>query len=50
MSLARLFGRELLGVTLHTSLLMAGLLFLYNSITIGTLPTSVNCSGNSSPS
>jgi MFS transporter, SHS family, lactate transporter len=33
MSLARLFGRELLGVTLHTSLLMAALLFLYNSIT-----------------
>jgi hypothetical protein len=35
MSLARLFERELLGVTLHTSLLMAALLFLYNSITYG---------------
>src|SRR5262245_10437139 len=33
MSLARLFGRGLLGVTVHTSLLMASLLFLYNSIT-----------------
>jgi SHS family lactate transporter-like MFS transporter len=32
-SLARLFRRDLLGVTIHTSLLMAALLFLYNSIT-----------------
>jgi len=32
LSLARLFKRDLLPTTLHTSLLMAALLFLYNSI------------------
>ena len=33
LSFARLFRPDLLGVTIHTSLLMAALLFLYNSIT-----------------
>jgi SHS family lactate transporter-like MFS transporter len=32
-SLPRLFSRDLIGVTVHTVLLMASLLFLYNSIT-----------------
>jgi SHS family lactate transporter-like MFS transporter len=32
-SFARLFGRDLVAVTIHTSLLMASLLFLYNAIT-----------------
>jgi SHS family lactate transporter-like MFS transporter len=33
LSIGRLWKRDLLGVTLHTSLVMAALLFLYNSIT-----------------
>lgn len=33
LSFTHLFRRDLLGVTIHTSLLMAALLFLYNSIT-----------------